>query len=176
MSNITIKVINVAFQTKQTRAGKPYGVALVTFQDGEGKVSTFQVLDFKSKEAYRKLKDLPANTNVVVSREKDGEYWVWTDLSVTTDAPTSTPSAGRAATPSPSPRSTYETPEERAARQRLIVRQSSLTAALAFTNNTKAATSLDDILQVAETFTNWVFEKGLPAGDSMADMQDDIPF
>lgn len=55
--------------------------------------------------------------------------------------------------------SNYETREERAARQRLIVRQSSLTAAMsALGVGAGEAGDVSEILELADKFTDWVFE------------------
>jgi hypothetical protein len=65
--------------------------------------------------------------------------------------------------------SNYETREERTARQRLIVRQSSLTAAIGILGNKATPPVVKDL---AEDLTNWVFEKGQVG---IANMEDDIP-
>lgn len=51
----------------------------------------------------------------------------------------------------------FETKEERTARQRLIVRQSSLAQAIAVTGS--GTSKVKDILALAEKFTDWVFEE-----------------
>lgn len=77
-----------------------------------------------------------------------------------------TPASGSAQTVATTTRvtgSNYETPVERARRQVLIVRQSSLTAALKYLELTGVkADELDvlRVLDVAQDFTDWVFDEG----------------
>lgn len=77
------------------------------------------------------------------------------------------------------PRSNYETPEERANRQVLIVRQSSITAALKFFELTKTKfSSVQDVTGLASDFENYVMNGPAPvkpAGLLISDMLDDIP-
>ena len=55
-------------------------------------------------------------------------------------------------------KSNYETSEERASRQRLIVRQSSLSNAIQYFEITKAKPTVDEVTELAEAFTNFIFE------------------
>lgn len=56
-------------------------------------------------------------------------------------------------------KSTYETPEERAKKQVYIIRQSSISAAIAsLTPGAKAALKPEDVLDLAEDFFNWVMQ------------------
>jgi hypothetical protein len=65
---------------------------------------------------------------------------------------------GKPATSSVTVKSNYETAEERAARQRLIVRQSSLSNALQYFEITKAKPTVDEVTDLAESFTKFIFE------------------
>lgn len=72
--------------------------------------------------------------------------------------------------------SNYETAAERATRQRLIVRQSSITAALTFMthNAPKSVLDIDAVLSIANRFENHVF--GEDASKSvMSTLENDIP-
>lgn len=69
----------------------------------------------------------------------------------------------------------FETKTERAERQRLIVRQSSLAQAIAVLSvGAKAKLQVEEVLGLAETFTTWVFES--EAADPMEGLEDDIPY
>ena len=89
----------------------------------------------------------------------------------------SPPQGGATAAPSRS----FETPEERALRQKLIVRQSSITAALELVklNNPKGGVNPGQVIELAEFFDDWVWSRGSkPASNEeapFADMADDIP-
>lgn len=83
---------------------------------------------------------------------------------------TSSPSKDTA-TPRPATTSNYETKEERNARQRLIVRQSSLANAIEVLTTAKVYDATV-IKNLAEDFTDWVFERGQTG---LQNMEDDIP-
>ncbi len=53
---------------------------------------------------------------------------------------------------------TYETPEERAQRQVYIIRQSSLSSAIAFSATLKTPLPLKEVLKVAEEMSAFVFQ------------------
>jgi len=54
--------------------------------------------------------------------------------------------------------SNYETSDERTARQLLIVRQSSVTAALKYFEQTEADVSRNDVIELAEFFKDYVYQ------------------
>jgi hypothetical protein len=65
-----------------------------------------------------------------------------------------------------------ETAEERAVKQRLIVRQSSLKEAVSLVVAGKA--DYDSLQSLAETFAEWVYKQEEPL--PFDDMKDDIPY
>lgn len=71
------------------------------------------------------------------------------------------------------PRSTYETPEERAARQVYIVKQSSIGAAIATLSVGAKAVKQDDVITMAQKYTDFVFGKPGSAGGATG--FDDVP-
>jgi len=126
-----------------------------------------------------------------VSRVKnDKGFWDWTAVStgdLGSDAgATSAATSGYVApikTGTVVPKSNYETAEERAARQILIVRQSSVSSAveLAVANKVKDPS---EVINIARQFEAYVFGKDVevPAvqdtsatGNFFEDMQDDLP-
>lgn len=75
----------------------------------------------------------------------------------------------------------YETKEERAARQVSIVRQSSLSNAIAtLTVGSKAALKVEEVLEVAQQYVDFVdagnAKKVVEKGHEFDDLQDDIPY
>lgn len=60
------------------------------------------------------------------------------------------------------PASSFETPEERAARQELIVRQSSLERALQYLVAKDIKPDLESVLDLAKDFRDWVYQVGEP--------------
>ena len=78
----------------------------------------------------------------------------------------------------PTPKSTYETPEERAARQRLIVRQSCLSNAVETLKVDKKGVDPTEALKLAERYVGWVFGEEASVSSiapDFSDMDDDIP-
>lgn len=110
-----------------------------------------------------------------VTEVKNGKYTNWTEATkISDDAPKSTPTA--------SPRSTYETAEERALRQRLIVRQSSLSNAIEFLSfKGSKTTDRNDVVVLAGFFENYVFNGINVLGNdqsafaALTKLQDDLP-
>jgi hypothetical protein len=73
--------------------------------------------------------------------------------------------------------SNYETKEERAARQVLIVKQSSLTNAVAtLSPGAKAALDANAVIDLAQKYADWVFDKPESDKTGFDDMGSDIPF
>jgi hypothetical protein len=74
--------------------------------------------------------------------------------------------------PQPTPRSTYETHEERARRQVYIIRQSSLSTAVAYLTLTgKTKSTPEEVIKVADQFANYVLDSSLKA---IIDMDDEV--
>lgn len=74
-----------------------------------------------------------------------------------------------------SPKSTYETPEERAKRQVYIIRQSSLTNAISVLKTEKNTPTPADVFALAQEMVDWVMENDVKSPASFDDMMDDIP-
>ena len=170
MAQISIEVINVSAPvfTKTARGG--YNFIEVAYKK-DGKVEGKKIMDFVSKDVFNALRDSVKPGDVLtVSMEKDAkDYWQWTGISASGAASSGVVEGANATAPaSGSTRSgtgrvtgsNYETPEERARRQVLIVRQSSLTAALHLEmhNQVKAQVDPEVVLDLAEAFTKWVFK------------------
>jgi hypothetical protein len=128
-------------------------------------------MSFKNPEIFKKVQEMIGQT-VEVESVKDGDYWNWKSVSTTESAGTS----GAVSSPTPATRvtgSNYETREERAKRQVLIVKQSSLSAAVAtLTPGAKAALDPQAVMDLAQKFADWVFEEDL----SIESMSNDIPY
>lgn len=165
----------------------------------DGKVEGKKFFDFKHKDVFDALVAAKPGEfyEVETAKEagKDGkEYWQW--VSITTSSGEASSATGKSArspaVPASSGRnagtttgrvtgSNYETPDERAARQRYIVRQSAITAAIALLthNSPKGVVTSEDVLNQALEFYNFVFTEP-PVGTEAAtkaimDMDNDIP-
>lgn len=164
------KAYKVTFRNLDT--GKPLSTNVVNFGD---QASVFEAI------AKAKTDDVFA---VTVKRSDDGKFYNWVGIEPAEAPPEE---AGKEAVGEAKGRGRavdrdWETRQERALRQILIVRQSSLSAAQAFGKEYK---SVDDLFAVAEKIEGWVFRSlktpdGAPVSveDAMKEllsMKDDIP-
>lgn len=128
----------------------------VIYTDSAGKVDSKKLVSFSNKDVFNMFKTAAPGSTFEVTSEKDSNgYWQWTAAKPLGEgAATAAPTGMGKATP----RSTYETPEERAKRQVYIIRQSSLSAAIDLLkhNNPKGAIAIPDVVSVARDFEEFV--------------------
>ena len=146
----------------------------VAYKGQDGKVSSKKIMSFAAPDVFKTLSSSKQGDEFsVVTVKNDKGYWDWTEVTQGTGG-----GAVKSAGATASPRSTYETPEERAARQVLIVRQSSVSNAIEFYKlNAKKQPAPQDIVELAKFFENYVYGKNAtPATEGgIAEMSDDIP-
>lgn len=154
---------------------KKYGKATVVHDAGKGEKKQFLV-SFKNPEVFKKVQELVGQT-VDVENVKEGDFWTWKSITVGSATNAISGSPASAATTRVTG-SNYETKEERAARQVLIVRQSSLSAAVETLSVGAKAVDPDKVLELAQRYTDWVFttNSNSEAAQPFADMKDDIPY
>jgi len=200
MSNMQIEVVAAPISTIPTAKGSYQVIELAyknkSFQDKlEGK----KVMSFTNKDVFATLSQAKFGDVFNVTRVKnDKGFWDWTALSTGDNEPmpsaVAAPTSGGYAAPlkagTVTPKSNYETSEERAARQVMIVRQSSLSTAVALYQHKSFEKSNADpeiIIRMAKEFeafvlgTNVAVEVQLEANEtaassSFADFSDDIPY
>ncbi len=174
---MNITLLNKSISAATTTTGKSYQVMEVAYKNNtfQGKVEGKKITSY-STPAFTILAEANPGDTFEVTVEKKNGFNEWTALkkgsamaekvggSVGTDKPF-------AATPSPT--STFETPEERARRQVLIVRQSSLSAAVDTLAVGAKSVKKEEVLALAEDYYNWVFQNGILTG--FEDMKDDDP-
>lgn len=147
---ITVQNIGVTTINKGGKS-RPYGEAKVEFLNERGETKAWTLRSFTNPSVFKTLESAQrGQTFEITTTKNDKDYTEWT--SATLVATSATPAR---AVPQAAARSTYETSEERAVKQRLIVRQSSLAQAIAFLPK-EAIQS--DVLDCAETFAEWVYE------------------
>jgi hypothetical protein len=153
MSAINIEVIDVTVEEVPRPSGKgSYEKATVTFKNTEGKVDAKTLLDFASKNVWPVITTAKKGDTFSVEREKDAKgYWVWTEIAKQ-DMPVA-PTTNKTPT-----KPTYETPDERAQRQVYIIRQSSLTNAIALLG---PKSKVEDVLKTASIFVDYVLQNGV---------------
>ena len=125
----------------------------------DDKVEGKKFLSFKYPDVYKALLASKEGDVFEVTTAKENGYWQWTALqgagqvaTEKTEEKTVNKPTGRVTG------SNYETPEERAARQRFIVRQSSLTTALDYLkhNNPKGAIDYGEWTKLAKALETYV--------------------
>lgn len=182
---INIEVISVgAPQTIPTKNGKSYQAIEVAYKKDD-KIEGKKIMSFTNPAVFKAVQGLSQGDFITVTTEKnEAGYWQWEGVSKedASAAPTAAPSA--AATGGGTTKSTgtsWETKEERAAKQIMIVRQSSISSAVALANAVgDKKSSPDSIIRVAQEFEAYVMDTSPPAAaksamDDMLDMDDDVP-
>lgn len=179
MANLRIQVIGTSNEFV-SKGKNGYNKLTVTYKNlATNKIEVKNVMDFASQEVYDKLKDVEKDTVLAVTSEKIGDYWQWTEVArddgpvpeaTATPPSRSTPGAktGSWEEKNALDRERFEFDKEK---QQLIIRQSSLSAAVTLGVANKMGS--DAVLQIAEQFEKWVTRKDL--GDLKA-MADDIPY
>jgi len=163
--------------THAAKNGRTYQSIEVTYKNDQGQVANKKLMSFSNPTVFNHIKDLTKGTAINVTTVKDANgYWQWTGIGE--DAVIGTIDAKPAATGGRVTGSKYETKEERAARQILIVRQSSLSSAVALIVATSTEpTTTDNVIKIAKQFESYVFGKDAnPTKEvNFDDLEDDIP-
>ena len=154
MARITVLKVNIA-------KVKNYETAEVSYKTDDGKTKGMKVLSFLQKEVFATLQSCEPGDVLDASFEQNNKgYWQFSSVNKTGEkGSTATPaSAGIAGGSSSVPaKGNWETSEERANRQVLIVRQSCLSTAVDFLGGKKVTE--EDVIKTAKTFEAYVFSK-----------------
>ncbi len=178
---MNIQIIATSVETKPTAKGS-YQQLEVTYKNltYQGKVESKKLMSFGANAAaFKTLSNAPTGSQWEVTVVKNAQgYNDWpTVVAASSDAAPAAASTG--ALPKTQPgqtRSTYETPEERAQRQVLIVRQSSLSAAVSTLAVGAKNVKPEEVLALAKTYENYVFDVKDPGPSGFADLPDfDVP-
>lgn len=179
-----IEIIAVVTEAKKNSRGGIYNEAVITFKNKsfQDKIETKKLLDFASKDVYSTISQAKFGDIYEIIRTKDEQgYWQWTGIggaepTIPAPQPQGNPMTK---TPAVTPKSTYETAEERAVRQVMIVRQSSIANAIALlaANGGKKNTT-DEVIVIAKQFEAYVLgtDKSPVIENPFINMaEDDIP-
>ena len=159
-----ITVLKVA---REKAANKNYVVTNLSYKTSDGKVKGLKIFPFKDQAevAAAFVDAVEGDVYDVTFRKNEKDFWELAPTPVRTGARVEKAvSAGAASVGSTAPavRGNWETSEERAARQVMIARQSSLQRTLEFFELTgHKKPDLDDVLKVTEVLVNYV-QNGLP--------------
>lgn len=154
---------------------KKYGKAAVKHDNGKGEKTQYLV-SFKNPEVFKKVQEMVGQT-VEVENKKEGDFWQWVSIQAAGASNGSSTLNPAATVTNRVSGSNYETKEERAARQVLIVKQSSLSVAkdIAIHNAAKGTVDPGVVLGIAQSLADWVFstENDESGFDNMSN---DLPF
>lgn len=172
--------IQIQFISANVEDKGRYKQAEIAYKDvAKNQVTSKKIMSFNNPNVYKTLVDAKNGELYTIEMQKnDKGYWDWT--AVTTGQ---TKEAGTTATGAKtfaSPKSSYETPEERAQRQVYIVRQSSLASATELLVATKKNATKEDVVEVAKFYEEYVFgttsSRTIPLADlPPIDTDEDIP-
>lgn len=170
-----ITVIDVGTpNTHAAKNGRSYQSLEVTYKGVDGKVGNKKLMSFTNPTVFKAAQEWSKGTVVDVTTQKDDQgYWQWTGLGTGESQVAQSPSAAPATRVTGS---NYETKEERAERQKLIVRQSSLSNAIAILTVGAKEIKKEQVLALASELNDWVFNQ--PSNGQAAnfdDFEDDIP-
>lgn len=166
-----ITIIDVGTpNTHAAKNGRTYQSMEVTYKDEQGKVNNKKLMSFSNPGVFKHISGLAKGDSVNVNTEKDQNgYWQWTSINEG-GAPQVAQQSNTAPSNTRVTGSNYETKEERAARQVLIVKQSSLsTAVTALAVGAKSAPSASDVIAYAKQLEQYVM--GVP--QTMDDLRGD---
>lgn len=143
-----------------------YSVANVNYSYN-GETRSKKILSFANPEVFKLIQEFPTGSELEVEITKNDQgYDQWAKVVKSGDVkPAAT--SGRVTG------SNYETPDERAKRQVLIVRQSSLAQAITYHGSASTGATKEEILDTAQEFADWVFDTD-PA-PTLETMMDDVP-
>jgi hypothetical protein len=166
---------------KVTGLGVPYKDGkfekVELFYDRDGKPTKRVLVNVgSSKDVYAKLVKAKPGDQYEIELTKDGDFYNWTGIkSVLQDYAEA--ASGSAAKVSSSTKSTYETHEERAFRQRCIVAQSSVSSAILTVSNgmVKNEAGFQGILNLATEIYEYVMNKADNI-QSEEELKNDIPY
>ena len=166
-----IEVINITGPDQVPN--KKYQVIEIAYKQ-DGKVNGKKLLSFANPTLFTQVQKWKQGEVYEVSTTKDDNgYWQWTQAELaTTGGGGAVKSVGDFKKTS---EDRYETREERLARQQYIVRQSSISNAIAvLTTGAKSSPSVNDILDLAKQFEEFVFSAEAKSVD-ITEIEDDIP-
>ena len=173
---MNITILSVDIKTKPNSRGGTYQDAEVAFKNNtyQGKVEGKSVRSFGAQEAAFKVLATaqPGETYDVTVVKNDKGFNDWTALQKAgvvqggSPAPASTAKTGATA----APKSTYETPEERAKKQVYIIRQSSISSAIALHSVGAKTLGLDPVLDTAKRIEAYVLGTGATGFDDVPDL------
>jgi len=169
-----ITVIDVGQpNTHATKNGRSYQSMEVTYKNDSGQVQSKKLMSFSNPDVFKQAKDWQKGDTVDINTQKDDNgYWQWISIGADAIAQASSSTSNTSSKTTRVTGSNYETKEERAQRQVMIVRQSSISSAISALTAEGKRPSVADILGMAKEFENYVMDN---PSVTLETMEDDIP-
>lgn len=160
MSKITV------VRSTTTKADKGYDIVELAYKTEEGKTKSMKIFGFKDQKENSVVASKASQGDVLDAEfeQNDKGYWQFRTLRSTgqkTDVGTSEVAKSGSTGVS---KGGWETAEERAARQVMIVRQSSLATAERFINSKEpkgVTVSVDEVIEIAKQLEAYVLSKAV---------------
>jgi len=139
--------------------GKKYEKLEVAYKNDKGEIKGRNVMSFGIKNGLDLLKTATPGTMLDVDLVKEGEYWNWVGVKKAGDAPAANSSGGSSSGGGNKyPSRDFETKEERAAKQRLIIRQNCVGNAIAMMKTDKVGLDIKDVLAMAAKLEQFIID------------------
>lgn len=167
-----IQILSVNEIPAVAKNGKPYSKIDVAYKDlsynGAVKGKTIMPFGDQQKAAKVLANAQPGETYEIQTNKNAQGYIDWLDAVKSDGAAKDRPIPAASTGPVSNRSSSFETPEERQKRQIFIVRQSSISNAVAsLTPGAKAPLKASDVLDLAKQYEQWVF--GIETAEAVLD-------
>ena len=179
-----VNVVDVSnLNTHTAKNGRQYQSVEVMYKNDQGQAQNKKLMSFANPAVFKAAQEWQKGDVIHVSTEKDANgYWQWTAVGGaddTTDTGSSSAPATQGNAAKPATRvsgSNYETKEERAARQVMIVRQSSLSNAVATLGIEGSKATANDVITLAKLYEQFVLAGEALETPDYTQEPSDIPF
>lgn len=167
MSKIT--VLRSTKTIQDGKGGSTYPVVELAYKTDDGKTKGMKIFGFGNQKENAMVAGnaKPGDVLEAVFQQNAKGYWEFASLKATGETAAKAEPVSADKSQGSAARSNWETSEERAARQVLIVRQSSLSTAVAL----KPKASVDEVIDVAKKFEEYVMTGKLSSIEQTGDVE-----
>ena len=157
-----VKIVNVDIENV-VKGKSRYSKATVAYLFN-GEARTQNIMSFSNPAVFKAVQEKLGQEVEVTVTKNDAGYNQWASIDGIGEGGASQQATAPTTSSAPPPPtrvtgSNFETPAERAARQVYIVKQSSISSAIALSEANKSKASPDEIISTAQMFVDWVFDK-----------------
>jgi len=156
-----VKILDVNIE-HVVKGKSRYSKAAVTYTYN-GEARTQNIVSFTNPDVFKTVQEKVGQEVEVTITKNDAGYNQWASIDGVGERQEKLPGTAPATAAAPATRvtgSNYETPAERAQKQVYIVKQSSISAAIALASSNKEKATPEEIIAHAQKFVDYVFDKG----------------